>query len=295
MHRILFVIPIGQGIPIFGYGLFMMLGFVAGLLIACHRARKMGLPKDSALDVGLISIFSGVIGARLAYLLIDYSPNEGDGIGEWLAVWRGGLTFQGGLVLALVCVWLYLRRRRVSVGRMMDAYAPALAVGVGFGRLGCLMNGCCWGRPAPASFPFGMLFPDNIEPMAAQFHYAATWPEAWAHYVANLGYPPGTEPPIPLYPVQFASALGLFLIAAGLLVAERIWRRRSDGQVILWFVFVYSVGRFFIEYLRDDTPLRYGFGAFPGLRLGQWLALAMFAAGVVIQLVVNRTAKKGKT
>ena len=293
MHRILFVVPIGQGFPIFGYGLFMMLGFVVGLTIACLRAKKMGLPKDSAMDVGLISIFSGVIGARIAYLLIDYHPVPGDGIGEWFAVWKGGLTLQGGFILGLICIGSYLLYKKIPIGKMMDAYAPALAVGVGFGRLGCLMNGCCWGKPAPASFPWSMTFPDYIEPMAAQLNYAANWPEGWIEFVTNLGYPAGTMPPIGLYPTQAISAIGLFLIAIGLLVAERIWTRRSDGQVILWFVYVYALGRFVIEYFRDDTPLRYGFGAFPGLRLGQWLAVVMFVVAIIVQFVINRKARKG--
>ncbi len=293
MHRILFVIPIGNGLPIFGYGLFMMLGFVAGLIIACYRARRLGLPKDSALDVGLISILAGVVGARLAFLLIDYHPLEGqDSVAEWFAIWRGGLTFQGGLILAILATMVYLWKKNIPVGKMFDAFAPALAVGVGFGRLGCLMNGCCWGKPAPASFKLGMLFPPDIEPMVAQVRYAATWPEAWVNYVTNLGYPADTMPPIPLYPTQLFSAIGLFLIAIGLILAERIWRKRSDGQVILWFIFAYSIGRFFVEYYRDDTPLRYGFGAFPGLRLGQWLAVAMFVFGIVCQIYINRKAKK---
>ncbi len=292
MHRILFVVPIGNGIPIFGYGLFMMLGFVVGLSIACYRAKKMGLPKDSALDVGLISIFCGVIGARLAYLLIDYVPNDSDGIAEWFAVWNGGLTFQGGLVLALAGAGLYLWIKKISWGKMFDAYAPGLAVGVGFGRLGCLMNGCCWGKAAPASCSFSMLFPLDIEPMAAQLRYAANWPDAWATFAHNLGYPVDVLPPIPLYPVQVMSAIGLFLIGIGLVVAERIWTKRRDGQVILWFVYAYSIGRFLIEFLRDDTPLRYGFGAFPGLRLGQWLALACLIIAVFFQIRLNRQAAK---
>ncbi|MDR1613935.1 MAG: prolipoprotein diacylglyceryl transferase [Planctomycetota bacterium] len=289
MHRILFVIPVGNGIPVFGYGLFLMLGFVAGLGIACVRGKRMGLTRDSVLDVGLLSIFFGVVGARLCYLLVDYSPEEGQGgFWEWIAVWRGGLTFQGGLALAILSVWIYLKARKISIGRMFDAYAPGIAVGVGFGRIGCLMNGCCWGETAPASFSLGMTFPENIEPMAYQFRLAEQWSEYWADLLATLGYPPGTPPPLPLYPTQIVSAIGLFLIALLLVWMEKRFRRR-DGQVMLWFVFLYSIGRFAIEFWRADTPLRYGFGAFPGLRLGQWLAVGMFALGIAFQLLLNRS------
>ena len=290
MYRVLFTIPVGSGLPIFGYGLFLMLGFVAGLYVAYRRARRAGVSVDAAIDVGLIAIFAGIVGSRVAYLLLDYHP-EGGGYGspgEWVAVWQGGLTFQGGLFLALIADWLYLRWKGISVGRMFDVYAPSLALGVGFGRIGCLLNGCCWGKPAPHGSLFSMFFPENIEPMASQYLTYYEHPEVWAKLIERLGYPPETIPLIPIYATQIISALGLFLIAAGLVWAERRWRNRPDGQVIVWFLFAYGMGRFLIEFWRDDTPLRYGFGMFPGFRLGQWLALAMIAAGVVIQMVLNR-------
>lgn len=290
MHRILFTIPVGNGVPVFGYGLFLMLGFVFALVLAWVRSRKTGISRDAILDVGIISIFAGVVGARLAYLLIDYEPADGDygGWAEWVAVWQGGLTFQGGLFLALVADYLYLRWKKISVGRMFDIYAPSLALGVGFGRIGCLFNGCCWGLPAEAGSWLAMRFPDYVEPMARQRWLHSHNPDAWRAFVEGLGYAPDTLPTIPIYATQIVSAVGLFLIAAGLVWAERRFRNRPDGQVIVWFIFAYAVGRFIIEYWRDDTPLRYGFGGFEGLRLGQWLAVAMLAAGAAFQVVLNR-------
>lgn len=292
MKSILFVIPLGNGLPVFGYGLFLMLGFLVGLLLACRRAKRAGLPPNSAMDVGLISIVAGVLGARAAFLLLDYHPAEGVGSPiEWLAVWQGGLTFQGGLLLALLADYAYLRRKNISAGKMFDVYAPSLALGVGFGRIGCLLNGCCWGALAPAGSFFGMYFPEENEAMASQYWLYETNPEGWAALMRSLGYPPDTTPIIPVYATQIVSAIGLFLIAAGLIWAERRWRKRQDGQVIVWFLFAYGVGRFIIEFWRDDTPLRYGVGLFPGLRLGQWLGLAMIAAGVIWQMVLNKRAR----
>ncbi len=290
MQRVLFTLPIGNGIPIFGYGLFIMVGFLAALFIARVRAKAADVSKEAVIDLGLISIFTGIIGARLAFLLLDYTPSDGQygNWREWLAVWEGGLTFQGGLFLALLADWLYLRFRKISVGKMFDIYAPGLAVGVGFGRLGCLLNGCCWGKPAPAGSLFSMRFPDAIEPMAHQHWLAHQNPAAWTDFVTSLGYSADTMPTVPIYATQIISALGLFAIGAGLMWAERHFPRRRDGQVIVWFLFAYAIGRFVIEFWRDDTPLRYGFGAFPGLRLGQWLAVAMFVAGVILQWYLSR-------
>ncbi len=293
MHRILFTLPVGNGIPVFGYGVMLMIGFVAALLLACRRANAVGVPRDAVVDIGILSIFAGVLGARLAYLLLDYIPSDGayGGPAEWFAVWEGGLTFQGGLFLAILADILYLRWKGISVGRMFDVYAPSLALGVGFGRIGCLLNGCCWGAPAPAGSLFGMRFPDTVEPMARQLWQYANNSGEWAGFTRALGHPEGTVPPVPIYATQLVSALGLFLIAAGLLWAERRWRNRPDGQVINWFVFAYAAGRFCVEFYRDDTPLRYGFGSFPGLRLGQWLAVVMVVAGVIIQIALNRAQR----
>jgi phosphatidylglycerol:prolipoprotein diacylglycerol transferase len=288
------MLPVGDGFPVFGYGAFLMLGFAAGLTLAWFRAKRSGLSGDAALDVGLIALFTGVIGARIAYLLIDYQPTDGD-YGtwrEWIAVWNGGLTFQGGLILALLADWLYVRRKNISVGKMFDAYAPSLALGVGFGRLGCLMNGCCWGKVAHAGSWWSMMFPEEIEPMAGQWWIFDTDFPRWERMMAELGYPAGTEPLLPVYATQIVSAAGLFLMAGGLIWAERRWRNRAPGQVLNWFLFAYSIGRFAIECWREDTPLRYGFGDFPGLRLGQWIAVAMFAAAVVIQFFLNKANKR---
>lgn len=291
MHRIIYVIPVGGGFPIFGYGLLLMLGFAAGLVCARLRAKRSGVSADAVMDVAILSVVAGLVGARLAFLLFDYEP-EGGGLAEWFAIWRGGLTFQGGLFLALAAGFAYLRYRKISFARIADVFAPGLAFGVGLGRVGCFLNGCCWGKPSPSGFPFGMTFPEEAEAVQLQLDLAFVWPERWAELLARLGHPAGMEPPLPLYPTQIASALGLFAIGAGLILAERKWPRLSDGQTMIWFMFAYAVGRFCVEFWRDDTPLRYGFGAFPGLRLGQWLSLAMFAAAVVLQWWINRRAGK---
>lgn len=283
----------GNGIPIFGYGLMLMLGFLATLVLGCWRARKYGLTRDAVIDVGIIAILAGVIGARLAFLFLDYTPSDGKigTLAEWVAVWEGGLTFQGGLILALAAAYGYLRWKGISVGRMFDAYAPGLAIGVGFGRLGCLMNGCCWGKPAPHGSPFGMRFPNHMEAMAEQIVHYTRQPDVWAGLMEMLGYPAETTPTVPIYATQSISAVGLFLLGIGLMGMEKWVHRRVAGQVVLWFVLAYSVGRFFIEFWRDDTPLRYGIGGFEGLKLGQWFAVGMFAAALVVRWYLG---KKGR-
>lgn len=297
MRRVLWTIPIGGGLPVFGYGFFLMLGFVVGILLACRRAKKSNVAANAVMDISLISVVAGVIGARLAFLLLDYEPADGSwgSLAEWLAVWEGGLTFQGGLALALIADWVYLRCKKISPGVMFDIFAPSLAIGVGFGRLGCFLNGCCWGALAPAGSVFGIVFPPDCESMAVQEWYAREAPAMWTDMIAALGYGAGTVPPVPVYATQLMSAGLLFLIGAVLLWADAHWPRKPAGQLITWFLFLYAVKRFFIEYWRADTPLRYGFGVFDGLRLGQWLALVMFVAAVVLQIICLRAKKTENT
>ena len=294
MLRVLFVIPIGEGIPVFGYGLMLMLAFLAGIGLACYRAKSRGISRDAVIDIGLYSLISGVVGARIAYLLLDHVPSPEDNWKTIFAVWQGGLTFQGGLLLAVLVSWLYLRVKKISVARMTDAYAPALALGVGIGRIGCFLNGCCWGRPSPADHACGVIFPADSDIVQRQISMVEFWPKQWDDFVQSLGYTSGTLPPVAVYPTQIYSALMLFAIAAILLLVERMWKNRQDGQIMILFVFFYSIKRFFIEFLRDDTPLRLAFGSFPGLRLGQWLSLVMFLLAIIFQIILYKKSTEKK-
>jgi len=290
MHPIL--LDIG-GFTLHSYGLMVMMGFLVGILIARRRGKRLGLDPDAVLDVGLYSVLAGIVGARIAFLLWDYEGPDPDvnPILDLFAVWKGGLTFQGGLVLALAATTWYMVSRKVPVGKMADAYAPAVAVGVGVGRLGCFLNGCCWGKIVPHGFPYGATFPAHSGPSEYQKSVMENWPARWSNAVVDLGYLPETLPPLPVHPTQLYSVAGLLAIAAILLVGERLWRRRADGMVMAWFLLLYSVFRFGIEFWRDDTPLRWGTWLFPsGLRLGQWGAIVTFVAGAVLffHLILNR-------
>jgi phosphatidylglycerol:prolipoprotein diacylglycerol transferase len=267
-----------------------MIGFAAGMILACRRMGRAGFSRDTALDIGLIAVLAGVIGARATFLAFDYEPQE-NGLMEWLAVWQGGLTFQGGLLLAVLAVSLYVRKKGLPFAVMLDIFAPAIALSVGFGRLGCLMNGCCWGRIAAAGSWCSMYFPEDIEPMANQYWLYGENPSAWAQLMRDLGYPADFVPILPVYATQIISAIGLFLIAAWLIWAEKRRPGRPAGRSMIRFLLAYGIGRFLIEFWRDDTPLRFGFGSFPGFRLGQWLALVMMGVAAIWLFRQNRAGR----
>ncbi len=280
MHRILIKIPVPflqHSIPVYSYGFMMMLAFITGIFLALRRARAAGIPPQAIMDIGLYSIICGIIGARLAFIITDMDTPRT--LIEYIAIWHGGLTFQGGLFMALgVCVW-YLHSHKLPAGKIADIFAPSLAVGIAIGRIGCYLNGCCWGRIAPHGFPLGIIFPKN----SAVYHHQTDLLHAGllvpllernGHHalVTNL---PGSLP-APVHPTQIYTSvcmLGIFLL---ILLIERL-PRRFDGMVMLFFLVFYSMLRFAIEFWRDDTPLIRWIGNFPGLRLGQILALLTMA------------------
>ncbi|MDR0362732.1 MAG: prolipoprotein diacylglyceryl transferase [Planctomycetota bacterium] len=286
MRPVLLELPIGHGFHINSFGVFLVLGFVFGLVIAHRRAITAGLPKNAVLDVGLISAFAGIVAARVSHMLFVVDVIEGDygGIKEWLGIWDGGLTLYAGGAVACLFSLLYLEWNGLPAGKTFDACAPAAAVSLGIGRIGCLLNGCCWGLPAPNGFPLAMIFPRHLEPMSSQENLFTLWPEQWADFLLPLGYPPGTPPPVPIYATQFAAIAGMFTLATGLIVAERICRRRGDGQIAIWFMLAYGAGSFIMEAYRGESAAVSWLGTLCGLLPGQWLSLATIAIGCVFQL-----------
>jgi phosphatidylglycerol:prolipoprotein diacylglycerol transferase len=206
-------------VAVHSYGTLLMVGFVAGILLAGREAKRLGLGSELAVDLGLWALVAGVVGARATFVALNWKDFSARPV-EALYVWQvGGLSFHGGLLGGVVAAGLLARRRRVSFWSLADMAAAGLALGYGITRFGCFLNGCCYGRPT--SLPWGVrfpLFPDS----------AIT-----------------TEPS---HPTQIYAALGSFLILAVLL-----WMRPRlsvRGQLFLLYLLLYSVLRAAIEVLR---------------------------------------------
>lgn len=163
MQPVVFTIPwLNRDVP--GYGLMLMIAFMAAILWAARRAMRSGANPDVILNCGFIALIAGVVGCRAMYVVHywDQFKNRGD----WLAItWaiidvtRGGLEFYGGFMLATVVVLAYLILWKHSIRWYMDIIAPSAALGLAIGRIGCFLNGCCYGGtcelPWAVQFPFG--------------------------------------------------------------------------------------------------------------------------------------------
>jgi phosphatidylglycerol---prolipoprotein diacylglyceryl transferase len=233
------------------YGLLVSLGVLIGLWISVRNAQKQGIDPDNAWNLGIIVVMCGIIGAKILYIINDwshYSAYPGDIFS--LNTLQAGGVFSGGLIGAFAAAAWYVRKHRMPALATCDAFAPGLALGHAIGRIGCFAAGCCFGKPT--SHFWGMVFTNPI---------------------ANLNS--YTPLGVPLEPTQlFESAVELvnFFILAWMLK-----RKKFDGQIMGSYFFLYGVARFFLEYLRDDPGRGEVFG---GIITGtQLVALCLIIAG----------------
>lgn len=271
MHPYLFRVSWlgGWGVP--SYGMALLVGFALSLFLALRRKdRPADVTRALLYDVGFWGVVAGIAGARLASVLLqwrDYWPNP-DGFGALLlslvAVWRGGLVFYGGMAGAILSTFLVARRHRASVLEVLDFTAPYLMLGLAVTRIGCFLNGCCFGRPT--DLPWGVYFPAG-SPVA----------RAW---------------PIPFYDGASAAVhpVQLYAVGGGLLVfGLTVWlyrRRRFGGEALLWVLALYGIDRFALEFFRGDTPgLSLGYPALLrpfGLTVFQTASLLVALAGAAL-------------
>ena len=168
--------PIGMAIR--GYGVMMMLGVVSGIGLAVYRGRRMGIHSDIIFSLALAMFLVGLAGARLFYVIqywsVNFHPPEESFqfmviAGRVLDFTKGGLVVYGALIGALAATLVFLHRHKLPKLAFADLVAPSMLVGLALGRIGCLLNGCCYGGICPDD-PLGMAFPRSSPPYVAQVH-----------------------------------------------------------------------------------------------------------------------------
>jgi len=249
MHPILF--KLGP-ITIYTYGVMVALGIFFGSLILVKLAEREGIRREDVVDAAFWSVISGLIGARLFFFL--YNPHLAKPIYRVLFIWEGGLVWYGGVIFGALTALYFVKKRGIPLWRFADIVSIALSVGLGFGRIGCTMSGCCYGKECHA--PFAITFKDP-------------------HSAAPLG--------VPLCPTQPLSALANFLIAGLLYLFYRSSYRRP-GQVFGLYLVLYGLFRFFIEFLRATPKELFG------LSNNQVISLVMVGVGLFIFLKRRRAA-----
>jgi phosphatidylglycerol---prolipoprotein diacylglyceryl transferase len=266
MHPVLFSFPLGRReVAVHSYGLLIAVGLAIGIAVAHREGRRRGLDGGRVLDLAFWLTVSGLCGSRLAYGLVnarEFFRACVDGGGPWwhdctrvLQVWEGGLVFYGGVAAAAPVAYFFAKREGWLFGDVGDLFAPALAIGHAFGRLGCFAAGCCFGKETASRlgvmFPRGSVAFDVLESAGA--------------------IPAGAGETPPLHPTQIYEAVGELAIFVAL-CALRPGLRRRPGRMLLVYLGLYAVLRFVVEIYRGDL-LRGFLIAFETPRLAHWLDL----------------------
>lgn len=243
------------------YGLMLALAFLVGTWLGLREAKRLGLDEDKVVNIILIVLVASVLGARALYVMEHVQEFRREW-GSVVALWQGGLTLYGGIVAGTAAGLMAARRFGLPMWTLADALTPSLALGASIGRIGCHLNGCCYGRPT--SLPWGIVFP----------------PDSYA------GLEFGNAP---VHPSQ------LYLAGAGLLLFLLTWflRRRSrvPGTLFWLFIVLFALVRIPIDLTRayeaEATILR--FGAI-GITESQLTSLAFALFGLLMIARLRRTA-----
>ena len=218
MYRIILELP---WFTIYSYGLLMALGFGIAVLYFLASIKKEGISGHLMLNLVIGITLFAIIGARVFYILTHLNyyilhPKE------IYRLWEGGMVLYGGLIFSLVFSIYYIKAHNLLLSKIADCAAPGVAFGFGIGRIGCFLNGCCYGIPSrfgftfPSTSPAGKIFPNQT-----------------------------------LFPIQILSSFNLFLMGLVLHLFKK--KDIARGKLLILFLIFYSIHRFFIEFLRADT------------------------------------------
>jgi len=234
---------------LYSFGFCVAFGVLVCLGLMSRSAMKAGMPSSEfVFDMVFITVIAGFLGARVFYILENLSWYLKSPL-RMLAIWEGGLIFYGGVWVSFAALVFYLRRRHFSVWDALDFLAPYIALAHAFGRVGCFLNGCCLGKYC--NLPWVVIFPGET---------------------------------IARHPAQLYEA-GLNVLLFTFLV-KKYDRKHFPGQIAILYFSGYSVIRFFIETVREGTPILFG------LTHNQISSVLLLAAAIF--LYSNRKRASGK-
>jgi phosphatidylglycerol:prolipoprotein diacylglycerol transferase len=306
-------------IPIYGYGVMLVIGFLGAIQLAKFLAKRNNIDPELFVNAGLLALVTGIAGARLSDVLENLhdflNPNRsihfafhlgpflqhtfvfGPVISNFLDainIRSGGLTYYGGFLLAFPSLVMYAHWKKVPIRLGMDIVAPCLMIGLGFGRIGCFLNGCCQG--AACDLPWAVTFPYNSIPYQQEVRdhdlnppseLVVQAPDGWTavlspQYIREhaVDLPPdaaavaASQHSLPLHPAQLYSSFTAFLIAG--LVLCYFTLPHAPGRAFALMMMVEGLTRYLLELLRVEPPV---IGTFS---LSMILGLALLGFGIVL-------------
>lgn len=205
-------------LTIHGYGLMIGIGVLCCIYLGMYRAKKEGKKEDTVLDIAIIGLIAGFLGAKLLFMIVEWRAFLADPLS---VLGSEGFVVYGGIIAGVVSAIVYCRRKGLLFLEYFDMLCPCIALAQGFGRIGCFLAGCCYGRETDlflgVTFPEGSFAPAGVK----------------------------------LLPTQLFSSAGDFLIMFILLWHYK--RRKRNGDTGFLYMLLYGIGRFLIEFLRNDN------------------------------------------
>jgi phosphatidylglycerol:prolipoprotein diacylglycerol transferase len=287
-------------IPVFGYGLMLVVAFLAFIQISQFLARRSNINPENFVNGTFIGLVIGVIGSRLSHVLENWHEyadprfSLGHNLLHMINVREGGLTFYGGFLLATPICIAYAVHKKMPLRRSMDIVAIGLMVGLGIGRVGCFLNGCCYGERCDASW--GVQFPyhspayleqlDKGELQAPDTLFIPN-PDLRGTHLAtkdDLRHLPELKPvaaeqkALPVLPTELYSTFNSLLLAAVLFAFYTL--KPAPGRVFALMCLLEGTTRFLLEMVRVEPPLKPEW--FGPLSIAQVTSIAVVVAGVIL-------------
>lgn len=234
-------------VTVHGYGMMIAVGILCCIALGVYRAKRYNMDPDAIMDIALYGVIGGFLGAKLLYVIVEFPTFLKDPMS---VLGSEGFVVYGGIITGVLVAILYCRKKKLVFLEYFDLAAPSISLAQGFGRIGCFLAGCCYGRETDSFL--GVVFPEGC--------------------MAPAG--------VKLLPTQLLSSAGDFLITAILLWYYK--RNNKTGNVGALYMLLYGVGRFLIEFLRSDD--RGGIGMFS---TSQWISFVI-VAGAVALLAMNK-------
>jgi phosphatidylglycerol:prolipoprotein diacylglycerol transferase len=322
MHPELFEIPFVH-LTVKSYGLMIVIGFLACVSLIRRLSRDFTSNPQHITNAALYSLIGGVIGARLFFVVHYFDTFKSNPL-EIFAIWQGGLELAGGVTAAIIVILLYMWYYKLPIRRYLDVLAIGLMLALAFGRIGCFLNGCCYGKPT--NLPWAVRFPydsfayrSQISPdlernrpepqleLPDEFfgytdeegnRYSGLKPFQDLTVKQKVEVTEGKYRCLPIHPTQlYSSGMAAFWC----LILYLFWRRakkaelsgKTDrfltkpGYIFALMFILYGITRFLIEYLRDDNPFE-----FDGLTISQNIGIGMVVLGLILMAIFKKMKVK---
>lgn len=254
-------------IPVYSYGLMLGLAFMVGNLLITSELKRRGEDPNIATTITMFALIGGIVGAKVFHILENlsaFAANPGD-----MLFSSGGLTWYGGFLVATLLIFFYFRRRKMSMLAFADIAAPALAIGYGFGRMGCQLAGD-GDYGIPTDLPWAMTYTNGTVPTLSALNPELA--QKFTELFPNLPVPVDIAVhPTPIYEILLAIAVFSFLFL-------RRARPLPLANQFGWFLILHSICRFFIEFIRLNSDLVLGFSQ------AQIISVALIGWGVYLVL-----------